>query len=223
MVFVALLFAFYAFSHTWTFGHNTILDAHQFYESDPNIIFLSQSFRASGRFIWVVHYFLILQIIGFFFKLKASNILKISLLAILLLIQIIDVSPMIDRERKYFEFYNNTPSVITSKIWKNIIAEADRVVMLPPFVWHYNSNNDYHYFAHLTALRHKDITTGYLARGNAKVKADYADKMLADIAKGDLGDEQNSVFIASTRYAPRLKQLAADGKIKVFEYEKYIR
>ena len=220
--FIAGVFALYAFSQIWTFGHETVLTARKLYESDRAIVFLSQSFRASGRFIWVMHYFLMLQIIGVFFKLKASNLLKISVLASLLLIQIIDVSPMVRRERNYFQFDGYIPSVMTPKIWENIIAEADRVVMLPPFVWHYNNYNDYYHFAHLTALRHKDITTGYLARGNAKVKADYADKMLADIAKGDLGDEQNSVFIASTRYAPRLKQLAANGKIKVFEYQKYI-
>lgn len=221
MVFVACLFAAFSFSQIWTFGHIVVLTAREFYEKDPTINYLSQAFRASGRFVWVLHYFLILQIIVEFFKINWSNKLKISLLGILLLIQIIDVSPMVLRERTYMNFSGYTPSVMTPKIWENIIAEADRLVMLPPYTWHYNVNNDYYHFAHIAALKHKDITTGYLARPDFKGHAEYSKKLTLNLQNGDLGDEQNSIFIAGKSHFSKLKKLVLTGQVKAFEYEKY--
>lgn len=219
--FVACLFAAFSFSQIWTFGHTVVLTATEFYKTDHNVDYLSQAFRASGRFVWVLHYFLMLQIIVAFVKINWSNKLKISVLATLLFVQIIDVSPMIQRERKYMDFDGYTPSVMTPKIWENITAEAERLVMLPPYVWHYNEYNDYFHFAHVAALTHKDITTGYLARPDFKGHAEYEKKLLSNLQIGALGDEQNSIFIASKRYVSKLKKLVASGQVTAFEYEKY--
>lgn len=219
--FITCIFAAFSFSQIWAFGHKTVLTATHFYETNYYVDYLSQAFRASGRFVWVLHYFLMLQIIGVFFKLKGANHLKISALAILLIVQIIDVSPMIQRERKYMDLDGYAPSVMTPQIWTTITAEAERIVMLPPYAWQYKDYNDYFHFAHITALRPQDITTGYLARPDWKGHANYQKKLFADLERGDLGGEQNSIFIANKGSFSKLKKLAASGQVKAFEFEKY--
>jgi Family of unknown function (DUF6311)/Interleukin-like EMT inducer len=219
--FISFLFAAYSFSNVWFFGHAKVLTAVSFYDTNHNVDYLSQAFRASGRFVWVFHYFLMSQIIIAFLKLKISNGFKISILATLIVVQAIDISPMIRRERKYFDFDGYQPSAMTPKIWAEITAEAQRIVMLPPHVWRYKSEGDYFHFARLTALKNQEITTGYLARPDWKAHEIYRKKILNDLEHGDLADEQNSIFVAGGKYLPKLKKLVASGQVKAFEYEDY--
>jgi hypothetical protein len=93
--------------------------------------------------------------------------------------------------------------------------------MLPPDAWDYNDKNDYFHFAHIAALTHKDITTGYLARPDFKGHAEYSKKLTLNLQNGDLGTEQNSIFIAGKSHFPKLKKLVSTGQIKAFEFEKY--
>ncbi len=219
--FIAILFAAYAFGNTWTWGHETVLTAQGFYEKNHSVDYLSQAFRASGRFIWVLHYFLMVQIIIAFLKSNLPNALKISLFAILTAVQIFDISAMVQREKANFDFDGYAPSVMTPKNWETITVEANRIVMLPPYSWNYNSGSDYFHFAHLTALRHQDITTGYLARPDAKAHGVYEKKVFANLERGDLEGEELSIFIAGKRYFPKLKKLVDKGQVKAFEYQGY--
>lgn len=219
--FVAVLFALFAFSHIFTFGNKTIFEA-TFLLENTYFNFLSQAFRSSGRFIWVLHYLLMAVFIIGFFRLKLRKTWVISLLSILLLIQVVDVAPMVRREQKYYDFDGYEPSVMTSKTWQHITSEAERVVMLPPFTLHYKTYEDYIHFARITALNHQSITTGYLARPDWQAHELYEKKTFTALDKGELGDEQNSIFIATQHSVRKLKKIVESGQVKAFMYEDYI-
>ena len=219
--FVAVLFALFAFSHLFTFGNKTIFEAN-FMLENTYFNFLSQAFRSSGRFIWVSHYLLIVLFIIGFLTLKLRKTWIISSLSIFLLVQLVDVAPMITREQKYYDFDGYEPSVMTSKTWQHITREAERVVMLPPFTLHYKTYEDYIHFARISALNRQSITTGYLARPDWQAHELYEKKTFASLDKGELGDEQNSIFIATQHSIRKLKKIVESGQVKAFMYEDYI-
>ncbi len=219
--FVAVLCALFAFSYIFTFGNKTLFVAN-FLLENPYFLFVSQAFRSSGRFIWIPHYLLMTVIIVAFLYLKLPKKWLLVSMSLFALIQIIDVAPMVTREQKYYDFDGYEPSVMTSKTWQRITSEAERLVMLPPFTWHYKTNDDYIHFARIAALNHQSITTGYLARGDKAAHDRYEKKINAALDKGDIGDEQNSVFIATKHSLKKLKQVVESGQVKAFMYEDYI-
>ena len=218
---VAFLFTLFAFSHIFTFGNKILFEATSLLEN-PYFHFLSQAFRSSGRFIWVPHYLLMTVFIIGFLKLNYRKTFVISALSIFALIQIIDIAPMVTREKKYYDFDGYAPSLMTSKTWQHITQEAQRLVMLPPYTWHYKSDNDYIHFARIAALNHQSITTGYLARPDWAAHLVYEKKTYETLAKGELGDEQNSIFIATKHSLRKLQRVVESGQVKAFMYEDYI-
>ena len=221
LAFVACFFAVFAFSHIWTFGHTKLFEAKFLYENVGIINYLAQAFRASGRFIWVLHYWLLTQIVFSLLKINLSKPLKVSVLSLVLAVQLFDISPMFVREKKYFDMDGYAPSVMTPEIWSKITAEASRIVMLPPYSWSYRSEGDYIHFARLAAMQNQSITTGYLARPDWKNHEAYKKNLTADLERGALGDETNSIFIAGKRAFRKLKPLADSGVVRVFQFQEY--
>ncbi|MBL7814115.1 MAG: hypothetical protein JNL70_03840 [Saprospiraceae bacterium] len=220
LVFITVLFTFFAFSHIFTFSHTKLFEA-SFFVKNPPFDFLSQAFRSSGRFIWVAHYLLMASVIAHFWRVIEHK-LAMGILSFLVLLQISDVSPMVTREHKYYDFDGYNPSVMTSKTWQKITEEAERIVMLPLYTWHYKTNDDYIHFARVAALNHKSITTGYLARPDWDAHAVYEKKVVRSLEKGELGDETNSIFITSKQSEKKLQKLSESGQIKAFTFEDYI-
>ncbi len=221
LVFVTFLFTLFAFSHIFTFG-NTVLFKADFLLVNETFRFLSEAFRSSGRFIWVAHYLLMAVCIVHFLKIKFNKIASISVFSALLLLQIIDIKPMLTREFRYYDFDGYAPSVMTTKTWQQITHEADRLVMLPLYTWHYNDYNDYIHFARIATLNHQSITTGYLARPDWAAHIVYEKKLFADLDKGELGDEGHSIFIATKHSFQKLKKIIKKGQVKAFTFENYV-
>jgi Family of unknown function (DUF6311) len=218
---VAFLFTIFAFSHIFTFGNKVLFNA-DFLLINPPFRFLTEAFRSSGRFIWVAHYTLMAVSIVGFLKLKINKTLLISALSLLTLLQVVDTKLMVTREHKYYDFDGYEPSIMTSKTWQQITSEAQRVVMLPLYTWHYKTYNDYIHFARVAALNHQSITTGYLARPDWDAHEVYEKKLFGALEKGALGDETNSIFIATKHSAQKIKKLVESGQIKAFTYQDYI-
>lgn len=220
IVVVTILFTLFAFSHIFTFGNKVLFNA-DFLLINPPFRFLTEAFRSSGRFIWVAHYVLMTFCIVGFIKINTNKTLSIVVLSALTLLQIVDIKPMVTREHKYYDFDGYEPSVMTSKTWQQITSEAERLVMLPLYTWHYKTNDDYIHFARVAALNHQSITTGYLARPDWEAHTVYERKLLTTLAQGELGDEGNSVFIATKHSMQKLKKVAESGRIKAFMYQDY--
>jgi hypothetical protein len=221
IVVVTILFTLFAFSHIFAFGNKTLFEA-KFLLENKYFHFLTQAFRSSGRFIWVADYVLMSACIVGFLKINLNKTLLISVLAALTLLQVVDIKPMLTREQKYYDFDGYEPSVMTSKTWQQITSEAERVVMLPLYTWHYKTNDDYIHFARVAALNHQSITTGYLARPDWEAHTVYEKKVLTTLGQGELGDEGRSVFIATKHSMQKLKKIAENGRIKVFMYQDYV-
>lgn len=221
LITVTILFTLFAFSHIFAFGHKTLFEA-KFLLENKYFHFLTQAFRSSGRFIWVADYVLMAFCIVGFLKINVNKTALITVLVAHTLLQIADIKPMLTREQKYYDFDGYEPSVMTSKTWQQITSEAERLVMLPLYTWHYKTNDDYIHFARVAALNHQSITTGYLARPDWEAHTVYEKKVLTTLSQGELGDEGNSMFIATKHSMQKLKKVVENSRIQAFMYQDYI-
>ena len=176
------------------------------------------SLRASGRFVWVLYYLILAVSIKGFLNLKMHNILKISLLSLFLIIQTIDIKPMLTMHTIDYSPYKGN---INQAAWKPVMAECERVIMYPSFLWHYKTFGDFYDFAHLAALNKKAINTGYFARSVWTLKWEWEKKLNAALDKNSLGEENKSIFICRKEDVGRFNQLVKSGQLKAFIYEDY--
>ena len=176
------------------------------------------SLRASGRFVWVLYYLILAVSIKGFLNLKIHNTLKISLLSLILIVQTIDIKPMLTMHTIDYSPYKGN---INQAAWKPVMAECERVIMYPSFLWHYKTFGDFYDFAHLTALNKKAINTGYFARSVWNLKWEWEKKLNAALDKNTLGEENKSIFICRKEDVGRFNQLVKSGQLKAFIYEDY--
>ncbi len=176
------------------------------------------SLRASGRFVWVLYYLILAVSIKGFLNLKIHNTFKISLLSLFLIIQTMDIKPMLTMHTMDYSPYKGN---INQAAWKPVMAECERVIMYPSFLWHYKTFGDFYDFAHLAALNKKAINTGYFARSVWNLKWDWEKKLNASLEKNVLGEENKSIFICRKEDVGRFNPLVKSGQLKAFIYEDY--
>ena len=176
------------------------------------------SLRASGRFVWVLYYLILAVSIKGFLNLKIHNTLKISLLSLFLIVQTMDIKPMLTMHKIDYSPYKGN---INQVAWKPVMAECERVIMYPSFLWHYKTFGDFYDFAHLAALNNKAINTGYFARSVWNLKWEWEKKLNAALDKNTLGEENKSIFICRKEDVGRFNSLVKSGQLKAFIYEDY--
>jgi Family of unknown function (DUF6311)/Interleukin-like EMT inducer len=217
LVMVACLFAIFAFSNVGFLGKTEVWNIKIF----PQTLlgFICDSFRSSGRFIWVLYYLIVLLIIRWFvIQNHFLSKFKMPILAILLIIQIYDLSPLFKREN-LAEIY--TPP-IHKGIWSDIITNIDRLVMYPPYGWSYQHYLDYVHFSMLAVENHKAITTGYLARALKDSTDKYSNRLNESLSKGEWEGDDKSLIITGLEFQPYVEKLQRSGNGTFFLLDNYI-
>ena len=185
-----LAFAF-ALSTTVFWQNKRVL----YYDLFPFLEKICYSLRGSGRFIWIPFYLIMALGLRSFAFLPINKHLKLGILSFLMLIQFIDIKPVIVNycpiSHKKYEGYINYES------FKPYFEAADLVVMYPPYYWKYNATYDFLDFATVAAFARKPITVGYFARPNKHAKAAFEAEIKAAIESNDLGRFKKSVFVTN--------------------------
>lgn len=211
---VAILFFIFSWSNIIGLNEKVI---HQ-YIMGAGLEKFAFSLRASGRFVWVLYYLIMAVSIKVFLNLKIHNTLKVSLLSFFLLIQFIDIKPILNMHTVDYSPYEGN---INQTAWKPIMAECDRVIMYPSFLWHYKKFGDFYDFAHLAALNKKAINTGYFARSVWTLKWAWEKNLNTTLDSGLLGDEAHSIFICRKEDVGRFEKFVKNGQLRSFIYEDY--
>jgi hypothetical protein len=214
---ISIMFLFFIYALSCKIGWNGKEIFEWQYGSGSAFIF--ETLRGSGRFIWIPFY--ILMVLGFigFFKMKASNTLKTSLLSFCLLIQVIDIKGVMTLDKTIFDSCKGDDCPHLK--WRNLFKEASRVVMFPPYSWDFKRTNDFYPFCRAASLEGKAITTGYFARRHTALVKDYETKLYTDWALGNLTENDKAIFIGKKEKLWRLQKLVASGQLQCFEYEGY--
>ena len=215
LFYMTFLFFIYALSNK--IGWNSTLIYEWRYGQGGAMLF--ESLRASGRFIWMPFYVIMTFGLVGFLKLKLSNTLKTALLVIFVSIQLFDIQKLLTLEKTIFDpcHSDNCPHLK----WKPIIAEAERVVILPLYAWNIKNENDFFLFSRAASEEQKGITTGYFARRNMVLIKEYERKAYKDWANGDMAENANAIFISRKDKMWNMKKLVDQGKLLSFEYDGY--
>ncbi len=207
---VSLLFFMYSLSKTITFNNKILFNIPI---KDYTVLgILCNSFRASGRFIWVPYYVLMVGVFKVFLNLPLKQYIKTSLLLALLAIQFYELQSL-------FKLNINHKAVETAfptEVENNIYDEAEKLIMYPPYSWDYKTSGDFFKFAYHTSELGLPITTGYLARPNYIARNTWANSFNAALDSGKLFDAHNAIIVSTMTEIGRFDKVCKNGLLKSF-------
>lgn len=181
-------FTLFSLSNTINMGSHIL-----FTYSLPNwTMRLTDTFRAAGRFIWVLYYVIFALIFYTLSRLHISQKWLAIILVTTLLIQVIDITPLINTT--HHTTAGRYQSTLSAE-WSGVVQNANLLVMYPPFQQDYLTPGDYVKFVYLAHQHQLAITTGYLARYDAKTYANYLSTLQIALHTGK--PEQNTVYITT--------------------------
>jgi hypothetical protein len=119
---------------------------------------LVSTFRASGRFFWVVGYLLLFTVISLWLREKHRYVPLVMAVAVMM--QLADVQPL----RANFIGATDRPGTVEDKKWQTILADVDQISIYPIFGCAAAPSDIYLQYQ-LMATRHKKLlNTAYIAR-----------------------------------------------------------
>ncbi|MCW4469150.1 DUF6311 domain-containing protein [Flavobacterium sp. MFBS3-15] len=156
---------------------------------------LGGTFRASGRFIWILYYFIFISALVLFMRSKFPDWAKASVLTALVALQFYDTKAIyVMRDPKPGTY--DIP--LDEAKWNAIIPAFDRMVTYPPFNNHLLNQMDYQDLSYLAMENRKAISLGYSAREPYKLYKAYTDSLTAAIDSDALSD--NEIYITTPQY-----------------------
>ncbi|NNE30638.1 MAG: hypothetical protein HKN16_13445, partial [Saprospiraceae bacterium] len=146
---------------------------------------LGATFRASGRYIWLPQYLIILGALVLIARSKMTLYVKYGLLIVALIINLVELKGHLVKN----QYVQNPAAPIENfqnDTWRSIFEPADKIVMYPPYDREYYNFGDDAAFVRLAAQTHTPITTGHLARYNSGARQTFVNDL-----ESFLDDPQN--------------------------------
>jgi hypothetical protein len=127
------LMSFFALSSAITFAGHEVIDLRMLYRPlEP----LTGTLRASGRFIWPLHYLVMsAAIAGIVIQYRGSGRKASLVLAAAVVVQLFDFRGAL-RERPY----DDEPARFTAAAWSDVGADYKHLALYPPYLWGQNLN-----------------------------------------------------------------------------------
>jgi len=186
--FLILLIAYllFAISNKVTF-HQTLLFEYQL----PGIIIkLGNIFRASGRFVWIFYYTIILFFIIVFIKIKIHKSIKVTLLLLITIVQFYDIKLFFN---KNLAFGNYEIQPLNEKKWTAISSNFDKIITYPLYNNSLGYNSDYQDWCFIALKSNLPITNGYVARESGDKNVIYQQRIKYNIASGIINN--NDLYV----------------------------
>jgi Family of unknown function (DUF6311) len=119
---------------------------------------LTGSFRAAGRFFWLIGYLVLVTTLVAFCK--KQNWLVGLLLALALIVQIKDVKPLLNHIKTEVA----KPSALNYDVWTPVMANIDKIVIYPSFDCGPGDLQYYTWIMQLAGYHGKLLNSGYTSR-----------------------------------------------------------
>jgi hypothetical protein len=132
--------------------------------------FLTGTFRASGRFFWLVSLLALFVTLASLLKKRAflPTLAVICLLVSALVIQVKDVRPWLDRIKTEAK----KPNQVNYEDWAPVMAQVDKLVMYPTYQCAHPHYQHYIWVMQMAGYYGKVLNSGYVARSNLNCNAD---------------------------------------------------
>jgi Family of unknown function (DUF6311) len=132
--------------------------------------FLTGTFRASGRFFWLISLLILFVTLASLFKRRAllPTLAITFLMATALILQVKDVRPWLDR----IQIEAKKPSKVNYADWEPVMAQVDKLVMYPTYQCAHPHYQHYIWVMQMAGYYEKLLNSGYVARSNLNCNAD---------------------------------------------------
>ena len=132
--------------------------------------FLTGTFRASGRFFWLVSLLVLFVTLASLLKRRSllPSLLAASVLTTALVLQVKDVKPWLDRIKAEAK----KPSKVNFADWAPVMAQVDKLVMYPTYQCAHPHYQHYIWVMQMAGFYGKLLNSGYVARSNLNCAAD---------------------------------------------------
>lgn len=155
---------------------------------------LGSIFRASGRFIWLAYYVVVLSAIIWFGRIPLNQYIKASLLVGLMAIQFYDIQLFF--LNKDFQYGAYSPDKLEDNRWGVLVEDFDHIVTYPPHKNDLLYTSDYQDLCFLALQSSKPISIGYVARETTYLNKQYVDSLRRDMEQETLSEQD--LYITTT-------------------------
>ena len=215
IIFVSLLVFIFALSKNITFNSKVLFEIP--IKDYTALGIFCNSFRGSGRFIWVPYYLIMVGIFEVFLNLPIRNYVKISLLLFFLALQLFELQSLFALNIQH----NAVETAFPLEIEKHIYDEAEKLITYPLYCWDIKTSGDFYKFAYHTSELGLPITTGYLARPDYKVRGDWAKNFNIALDSGILFDARSAIIVPQMSEIGRFNKVCQRGLLKSFTCNGY--
>lgn len=206
LLIVVGLFTLFAISNQVTYGNKTL-----FIIPLPKLfIEFGNIFRASGRFIWLFYYLLLLVPIVLLVKSKISEKIKIPFFLFITVLQIYDTKPLMTC--RILQSGSFESSKISEEKWTSITSNFSRIITVPPFENSMGYPLSYQDFCSVALKNKIPITCGYTARETVEINKMFTDSLLLDL--NDAMIKKNDFFITTEAELPNFFNLISKNKVE---------
>ena len=132
--------------------------------------FLTGTFRASGRFFWLISLLVLFVTLASLLKKRTwlPTLFITCLVATALVLQVKDVRPWLDR----IKTETKKPSKVNYDDWAPVMAQIDKLVMYPTYQCAHPHYQHYIWVMQMAGYFGKQLNSGYVARSNLNCAAD---------------------------------------------------
>lgn len=188
---LVILLSLFAISNKVSYGSQILFE----YPIPSLVTKVGGVFRASGRFVWVAYYLILLLTVVLFAKSKYNEKLKISVIAIIVLIQLYDIKPIYTYRDLKSGAYT---SPLSNEKWTNLLRNFDQVITYPPFNNNLLKPWDYQDLCFLTLKSGKAISAGYAAREDLAKNQVFIDSLKTNLNQGIIFERQ--LMVTTPKY-----------------------
>lgn len=212
---ISLGLAFFAFSNVVTWNHTTLFK----YPLPGFLDFIAGTFRSSGRYIWALHYLVIILAIKGALSLRLNKLLLESILLLALVVQFYDLYPLLSRE-----YYHQVPYETNKDmpVWNALAQASDKIITYPLFVRRHIAEDDYVFFNQLGYRHRKPVTCGHLARRPEDQLAAYGAALQERLDYGLPGEDSLSVFVMDPHYGYNFETLTKSDSARAYLLDGYL-
>lgn len=199
-------FTLFAISNQVTINDSLVLEL----ELPDLILKVGNIFRASGRFIWVLYYSLLLFFLIVYSKIKISKNFKILVLLIILSVQFYDIQLFF---KKDLPSGNYEIEGLNEEKWIAMTANFDKIVTYPPHENSLGYSSDYQDWCFIALKNNLPITNGYTARESGDTNLIFRQKIKMDLEEGIIG--KNDFYVTSPEHIDDFSALIYNRKVNL--------
>ena len=197
-------YAVFAITHQLTWGDRLLVEV----PIPEALQKLGSIFRASGRFIWLLYYVLLLGALIGLSRWKLPTVAKLITLGVICSVQFYDTQLFFSKDLGYGAY---SPAPLNDEAWAELVAPFDRVITYPPHKNDLLYPSDYQDLCFLMLQQEKPIAMGYVARETTGINRQYLDTLQMRLGKEVL--DSNELFITTQEHLLPFEPLLFNRKL----------